>query len=202
MRSSLGIALRRAMTRRLVSSFISMPASIECSQTLLHSPKKKTHMWARSRKKNQGILKRPAIMQGSISSQRKGSCGRFRPYQYGRLVNRAAAFGARAALITKEVYSSLTIGVLMGMVDLPVHSRGVGVDQFIAAFTMVPRMMATQIADNGALLLFPCLIGRAHGGHRDCRWLARLRRMGVEAREERAPRLDSHGGSRHPHLRG
>ena len=63
------------------------------------------------------------------------------------------------ALITKEVYSSLTIGVLMGMVIYQFTLAGVGVDQFIAAFTMVPRMMATQIADNGALLLFLALLG-------------------------------------------
>ena len=63
------------------------------------------------------------------------------------------------ALITKEVYSSLTIGVLMGMVIYQFTLAGVGVDQFIAAFTMVPRMMATQIAENGALLLFLALLG-------------------------------------------
>ncbi len=63
------------------------------------------------------------------------------------------------ALITKEVYSSLTIGVLMGMVIYQFTLAGVGVDQLVAAFTMVPQMMATQIAENGALLLFLALLG-------------------------------------------
>lgn len=63
------------------------------------------------------------------------------------------------ALITKEVYSSLTIGVFVGMVIYQFTLNGVGVDQLITAFTDVPNAMALQIADNGALLLFLALLG-------------------------------------------
>lgn len=63
------------------------------------------------------------------------------------------------ALITKEVYSSLTIGVFVGMIIYQFTLAGVGFDQLIAAFVMVPRMMAEQIAGNGALLLFLALLG-------------------------------------------
>ena len=63
------------------------------------------------------------------------------------------------ALITKEVYSSLTIGVFVGMVIYQFNLNGVGVDQLVTAFTDVPNAMALQIADNGALLLFLALLG-------------------------------------------
>ncbi len=63
------------------------------------------------------------------------------------------------ALITKEVYSSLTIGVFIGMVIYQFTLNGVGVDQLVTAFTDVPNAMALQIADNGALLLFLALLG-------------------------------------------
>ena len=63
------------------------------------------------------------------------------------------------ALITKEVYSSLTIGVFVGMVIYQFTLNGVGVDPLITAFTDVPSAMAMQIADNGALLLFLALLG-------------------------------------------
>ena len=63
------------------------------------------------------------------------------------------------ALITKEVYSSLTIGVFVGMVIYQSTLNGVGVDQLVTAFTDVPNAMALQIADNGALLLFLALLG-------------------------------------------
>lgn len=63
------------------------------------------------------------------------------------------------ALITKEVYSSLTIGVFVGMVIYQFTLNGVGVDQLVTAFTDVPNAMAVQIADNGALLLFLALLG-------------------------------------------
>ena len=62
------------------------------------------------------------------------------------------------ALITKEVYSSLTIGVFVGMVIYQFTLNGVGVDPLITAFTDVPSAMAMQIADNGALLLFLALL--------------------------------------------
>ena len=63
------------------------------------------------------------------------------------------------ALITKEVYSSLTIGVFVGMVIYQFTLNGVGVDQLVTAFTDVPNAMALQIADNGALLLFLAFLG-------------------------------------------
>ena len=63
------------------------------------------------------------------------------------------------ALITKEVYSSLTIGVFVGMVIYQFTLNGVGVDQLVTAFTDVPNAMSLQIADNGALLLFLALLG-------------------------------------------
>lgn len=63
------------------------------------------------------------------------------------------------ALITKEVYSSLTIGVFVGMVIYQFTLNGVGVGQLVTAFTDVPNAMALQIADNGALLLFLALLG-------------------------------------------
>ncbi len=63
------------------------------------------------------------------------------------------------ALITKEVYSSLTVGVFVGMVIYQFTLNGAGGEQLIASFTMVPQMMAEQIAGNGALLLFLALLG-------------------------------------------
>ena len=63
------------------------------------------------------------------------------------------------ALITKEVYSSLTIGVFVGMVIYEFSLSGAGVDQLVASFTDVPTAMALQISSNGALLLFLALLG-------------------------------------------
>ncbi|MDO4443556.1 MAG: Na+/H+ antiporter NhaC family protein [Slackia sp.] len=63
------------------------------------------------------------------------------------------------ALITKEVYSSLTIGIFTGMVIYTFAVSGPGIDQLIQAFTMVPQMMGAQIAANSSLLLFLALLG-------------------------------------------
>ncbi|MCI8468411.1 MAG: sodium:proton antiporter [Eggerthellaceae bacterium] len=63
------------------------------------------------------------------------------------------------ALVTKEVYSSLTVGVFVGMIIYQFTLNGAGGEQLIASFTMVPQMMAEQIAGNGALLLFLALLG-------------------------------------------
>lgn len=63
------------------------------------------------------------------------------------------------ALITKEVYSSLTVGVFVGMIIYQFILNGAGAEQLVASFTMVPQMMAEQIAGNGALLLFLALLG-------------------------------------------
>ncbi len=63
------------------------------------------------------------------------------------------------ALITKEVYSSLTVGVFVGMIIYQFTLNGVGGEQLIDSFAMVPQMMVEQIAGNGALLLFLALLG-------------------------------------------
>ena len=63
------------------------------------------------------------------------------------------------ALITKEVYLSLTIGVFTGMVIYTFTLDGVGFGQLVEAFCLVPQMMGEQIANNGALLLFLALLG-------------------------------------------
>lgn len=63
------------------------------------------------------------------------------------------------ALLTKEVYSSLTVGVFVGMIIYQFTLNGAGADQLIVSFTMVPQMMAEQVSANGALLLFLALLG-------------------------------------------
>ncbi len=63
------------------------------------------------------------------------------------------------ALLTKEVYSSLTIGVFTGMVIYTFTLDGPGVSQLIDAFCLVPQMMGEQISGNGSLLLFLALLG-------------------------------------------
>lgn len=63
------------------------------------------------------------------------------------------------ALVTKEVYSSLIIGVFSGMIIYQFTLNGPGVEQLVSSFTMVPQMMAEQIAGNGALILFLALLG-------------------------------------------
>lgn len=49
------------------------------------------------------------------------------------------------ALITKEVYSSLTVGVFVGMIIYQFTLNGAGAEQLVASFTMVPQMMADYI---------------------------------------------------------
>lgn len=62
-------------------------------------------------------------------------------------------------LITKEVFSSLIVGVFMGTIIYEFSLAGAGGDQLVSAFTDVPVIMANQIASNGALLLFLALLG-------------------------------------------
>lgn len=83
------------------------------------------------------------------------------------------------ALVTKEVYSSLTVGVFVGMLIYQFTLNGAGIDQAIDAICMVPQMMAEQIAGNGALLLFLALLGAltvviaiAGGSRAYARWVA------------------------------
>ncbi len=84
------------------------------------------------------------------------------------------------ALVTKEVYSSLTVGVFVGMLIYQFTLNGAGVEQAIDALCMVPQMMAEQIAGNGALLLFLALLGAltvviaiAGGSRAYARWVAK-----------------------------
>ncbi len=63
------------------------------------------------------------------------------------------------ALITKEVYSSLLVGVFSGLIIYEFSLNGAGGDQLIAAFCDIPAVMAEQIASNGALILFLALLG-------------------------------------------
>ena len=84
------------------------------------------------------------------------------------------------ALVTKEVYSSLTVGVFVGMVIYQFSLNGVGVEQGIDALCMVPQMMAEQIGGNAALLLFLALLGAltvviaiAGGSRAYAQWVAK-----------------------------
>ncbi|MBQ9691208.1 MAG: sodium:proton antiporter [Eggerthellaceae bacterium] len=63
------------------------------------------------------------------------------------------------ALITKEVYSSLLIGVFTGLVIYTFHDSGASVQSFLDAFTALPNVMVTQLADNAALVVFLALLG-------------------------------------------
>lgn len=63
------------------------------------------------------------------------------------------------ALVTKEVYSSLTVGVFVGMVIYQFSLNGAGGTQLIDAVAMVPQMMVEQVSGNGALILFLGLLG-------------------------------------------
>lgn len=63
------------------------------------------------------------------------------------------------ALGTKEVYSSLIIGVFSGTLIYEFTLNGFSFDSFISAFTLLPQIMADQIGSNGPLLLFLVLLG-------------------------------------------
>ena len=63
------------------------------------------------------------------------------------------------ALITKEVYSSLTAGVLSGLLIYEFVLDGVSVDSVVSAFCLLPAMFADKIAENAALILFLALLG-------------------------------------------
>ncbi len=59
------------------------------------------------------------------------------------------------ALITKEVFSSLLVGILSGTVIYACFAEA----PFYTAFTNIPKLMAAQISDNGTMLLFLALLG-------------------------------------------
>lgn len=63
------------------------------------------------------------------------------------------------ALVTKEVYSSLTIGVFSGMLIYQFTLNGAGFQQLVDSICMVPQMMAEQLGSNGGLILFMALLG-------------------------------------------
>ena len=58
------------------------------------------------------------------------------------------------ALITKEVYSSLFIGVLSGMVIYTLYAQ----EPFVAIFAHMFDMMAEKIADNSYMIIFLALL--------------------------------------------
>ncbi|MDD6175254.1 MAG: Na+/H+ antiporter NhaC family protein [Firmicutes bacterium] len=59
------------------------------------------------------------------------------------------------ALISKEVYSSLVVGILSGMLIYSFSGGG----NFVDAIANVPRMMAQQLGNNGGMILFLALLG-------------------------------------------
>lgn len=59
------------------------------------------------------------------------------------------------ALITKEVFSSLLVGIFSGMLIYSLQTGG----GLLQAVTMVPQMMAEQIGGNGFMILFLSLLG-------------------------------------------
>ena len=59
------------------------------------------------------------------------------------------------ALISKEVYSSLVVGILSGMLIYSFCGGGNVID----AIANVPRMMAAQLGNNGGMILFLALLG-------------------------------------------
>ena len=63
------------------------------------------------------------------------------------------------SFITREVYSSLTVGVFSGLVIYQFCLNGVGFEQLVAAFAMIPQMFAEQVSGNASLVLFLALLG-------------------------------------------
>ena len=60
------------------------------------------------------------------------------------------------ALITKEVFSSLLLGIFSGMVIYASFAQA----PFYTAITNIPSLMAQQISDNGTMLLSIIGIGK------------------------------------------
>lgn len=58
------------------------------------------------------------------------------------------------ALLTKEVYSSLFIGVLFGMTIYTIFAQ----ETFLAVFAHTFDMMAEKIADNAYMIIFLALL--------------------------------------------
>ena len=63
------------------------------------------------------------------------------------------------ALITKEVYSSLIIGIVSGLLIYQFSLAGVGVEQTIDGLCLLPSIFIEQISANAGLILFLALLG-------------------------------------------
>ena len=90
------------------------------------------------------------------------------------------------ALITKEVYSSLFLGVLSGMVIYVASAH----EPFMAVFSRIFDMMAQKIAENSYMLIFLALlwavitlVGKSGGTSAYGRW------AGKKLKNKRATRL-------------
>ena len=63
------------------------------------------------------------------------------------------------ALITKEVYSSLIVGIVAGLLIYQFDLTGIGVEQTIDGLCLLPSLLIEQIATNAGLILFLALLG-------------------------------------------
>ena len=63
------------------------------------------------------------------------------------------------ALITKEVYSSLLIGVVAGLLIYQFALAGVGAEQALEGLSLLPSIFIEQISTNAGLILFLALLG-------------------------------------------
>ena len=63
------------------------------------------------------------------------------------------------ALLTKEVYSSLIIGIVAGLLIYQFNLSGVGIEQTIDGLCLLPSIFIEQISANAGLILFLALLG-------------------------------------------
>ena len=63
------------------------------------------------------------------------------------------------ALVTKEVYSSLLIGIVSGLLIYQFSLAGVGLEQTIDGLCLLPNIFIEQISANAGLILFLALLG-------------------------------------------
>lgn len=63
------------------------------------------------------------------------------------------------ALLTKEVYSSLIIGIVAGLLIYQFNLSGVGIEQTIDGLCLLPSIFIEQISTNAGLILFLALLG-------------------------------------------
>ena len=105
------------------------------------------------------------------------------------------------ALITKEVYSSLLIGIVSGLLIYQFSLAGVGLEQTIDGLCLLPNIFIEQISANAGLILFLALLGaltmlitKAGGSIAYAKWAR-------EAHQESARCLYCHRASGCDHLR-